>query len=148
MSRASSTASPAGFARVQRQFEAWRRRRAPGMRIPESLWAAAVELAQKHGVSRTAQALSLDYYSLKRRTQATPRRGRVQRDDGQQRAEARFLEMPLHPLAPGPACTLELEDGGGARLHMKLHGLGAADLAMLLRSLWSEACGELSRAQR
>ena len=37
---------------------------------PQPLWALAVRLAKTHGVSRTATALGLDYYSLKKRADA------------------------------------------------------------------------------
>jgi hypothetical protein len=40
-------------------------------RIPQPLWTLAVELVRRHGVSRTAIALGLDYYQLKRRAAAT-----------------------------------------------------------------------------
>lgn len=44
------------------QFEAWRRARIPGR-----LWELAESLAKRHGVSATAQALKVGYYSLQDR---------------------------------------------------------------------------------
>jgi len=38
--------------------------------IPESLWAAAAELARKHGINPTAKALHLEYGKLKQRAEA------------------------------------------------------------------------------
>ena len=66
---------PADLVRGRTRFQAWRERRKAGERIPQSLWGLAVQLAKTHGVSRTAAALGLDYYSLKKRTEspATPR---------------------------------------------------------------------------
>ncbi|MCP4201175.1 MAG: hypothetical protein GY769_04495, partial [bacterium] len=52
---------------VQSQFERWRQDRKRGTRIPETLWQAAAEVAGECGVSKTAQALGLDYYGLKKR---------------------------------------------------------------------------------
>ena len=49
------------------RFEAWRRSRQLGARIPEKLWSLAVGLAETHGLSRTASVLKLDYNALKKR---------------------------------------------------------------------------------
>jgi hypothetical protein len=93
-----------------------------------------VTLAQKHGVSRTSQALRLDYYSLKGRLEAGPRR------PVRAEAEGRFIEIPLRPALPGGStCVLEVEDARGARLRLELQGMGAGELAGLVRSVWSEA---------
>jgi hypothetical protein len=52
------------------RFQAWRGRRKVGERIPQPLWTLAVRLAKTHGVSRTAAALGLDYYSVQKRAEA------------------------------------------------------------------------------
>ena len=61
---------PKDLAQARSRFETWRQRRQGGRRIPQSLWDLAVRLASQHGVSRTATALGLDYYSLKKQAQA------------------------------------------------------------------------------
>ena len=60
---------PKDLARARGQFQAWRGQRT-GRRIPQQLWDLAVRLVNRHGVSRTATALGLDYYSLKKQAQA------------------------------------------------------------------------------
>ncbi|MBF0503252.1 MAG: hypothetical protein HQM09_24230 [Candidatus Riflebacteria bacterium] len=70
-----SSSSPCGsavkslFDEVQRQFRSWRRtvRVSGNRRIPESLWAAATNLAAKSTVHATHRLLGLDYNELKRR---------------------------------------------------------------------------------
>ena len=42
----------ADLERARSRFRAWRGRRKIGERIPEALWALAVQLANVHGVSR------------------------------------------------------------------------------------------------
>lgn len=54
---------PTPLARGRDRFEAWRRRRELGTRIPERLWKLAVKLASAHGLKRTASVLKLDYGS-------------------------------------------------------------------------------------
>ena len=55
---------------VRRRFEEWRRSRTVRTRIPEPLWAAAVEMAKEHGIHRTAKTLRIGYYGLKKRVEA------------------------------------------------------------------------------
>lgn len=76
---------PARWMEVRRRFERWRRTRKVGARIPKSLWAAAVKAAGQYGIHRAAKALSLDYYSLKDRTEgqaAGNQRGKGRRGGG------------------------------------------------------------------
>lgn len=57
---------PAPLERVRGRFERWRRAEA---RIPKALWGAAVKAAGRYGIHRTARALGVDYYTLKRRVE-------------------------------------------------------------------------------
>ena len=118
---------------VRSQFGRWRRSRPRGTRIPAALWQAAVEAAQEHGVSKTAQELSLDYYGLKKRLEsAAEESSPVERDGGRG-----FLEIPMLAASPAGECVLEIEDGQGARLRVELKGAAAAELEPLARALWS-----------
>jgi len=69
-----SAGIPAPLENVRLRFERWRRSRTGRQRIPETLWAAAVDLARDYGVHRTAKTLRLDYYRLRKRVtlQNTP----------------------------------------------------------------------------
>jgi len=125
---------------VRRQFERWRKIRPRGTRIPEELWQAATEVGCDVGVSKTAQALSLDYYVLRERTESVleERPARETRPVQEALPEGGFLEIP--PLcAPGAECVLEIEDPRGARLRMELKGATPAHLETLARTIWSLA---------
>jgi hypothetical protein len=117
---------------VRQDFELWRRTRKRGAPIPENLWNSAVDLAREHGLHRTARALRLDYYSLKKRLgliTGAPR----------SRLTASFVEL-LPPGAVGSsACTIEMENAQGGKIKMQLQGLGGADLAALINSFWKSA---------
>jgi len=149
---------PARLEAVRGRFERWRRTRKVRSRIPEPLWAAAVRAAAQYGIHRTARALRLNYYELKKRVEgasAAKKRGeasaakkRGEASAAKKRGEAsalpagkvpagsRFLELPA-PAWPGCGeCTLELENGGGAKLRVHLKGFEAPDLAALSRSFW------------
>src|SRR5215469_5998418 len=56
---------------LRARLEEWRKshpRRSP---LPEEMWVAAVELARRHGVYRTARALPIDYVNLRKRVNGT-----------------------------------------------------------------------------
>ena len=113
---------PPVLARAQVRFRDWRGKRTIGARIPEPLWTLAVKLAIAHGACRTASALDLDYYSLKKRLEAA---------DGLQPAtEPAFVEFPAS-LAVGKHCTFELGDGAGSTLRIQLVGYDVAEVAAL-----------------
>lgn len=119
---------PADLARGKSRFQAWRGGRKGGGRIPQSLWALAVQLAKAYGISRTAATLSLDYYSLQRRT--------VNAADEVGAGDAAFVELPS-PIRVGKECRLELDNGAGATMRVQLVGYDAADIEVLSRSLWN-----------
>lgn len=125
MARWNQRELPADLVRARDRFTAWRRTSRPKARIPESLWELAVELAEKHGVHRTARALKLDYYSLKKRVESAAA-GRS--DEG----ASAFLELPT-TLVPVLECVIQFEDSGGTlRVHLK--GYSAAEIATVGRS--------------
>jgi hypothetical protein len=88
----------------------------------------AVRLAKMHGVSRTAAALGLDYYSLKKRTEspATPR----------QSGGPAFVEF-TSPAMVAKQCRFELDNGSGASMRVQLVGYDAADVEALARGFWN-----------
>lgn len=101
-------------------------------RLTPCLWEQATILARRFGVSKTAQALGLNYTRLRQRAQtpasAGPRPPR--------QSKPRFVEV-LHanPLAH-PEGVLELERPDGARARIHLPGGRFDDWAALARSLW------------
>lgn len=116
------------LARAQERFRAWRRKRKPGERIPEPLWAAAVKLARVHGISRTTSTLGLDYYSLKERLESA---------NGEREVTAgAFIELPA-PAVLSKQCTITLDNDVGATMRVCLTSYDAADVAMLARSVWN-----------
>ena len=117
---------PAEIEEAQLQFENWRRERKRGQRIPQNLWATAVELVKQHGVWPTARALHLDHNGLKRR---------VRSGEDEEKSGA-FVELiPQGSMLC--TCTVEMEDARGARMRIELKG-AAADVTGLSRTFWSE----------
>jgi len=118
---------------VQRRFEQWRRRHRTRSRIPGRLWAAAVRAASTSGIHRTAKALRVDYYSLKRRVQQDAAGvSRVQPEGG----VGSFIELTPAPSGGSCRCDLEWESAGGAKMRVRLNSFQMPDLVALSRSFW------------
>ena len=110
------------------RFEEWRNIRQGKARIPAELWSAAVEVARKEGINRTARELHVAWDDLKRRMPAT---GAVPRQPA-------FVELVTPRMHSVPECTLEVE-GHRRKLRIQLKGASASDLASLSRVLWEVA---------
>ena len=118
---------PKDLAQGRSQFQAWRASRKRDRRIPQTLWGLAVRLVKTHGLSRTATALGLDYYRLKKEAEKTA--------DQPQSTSTAFVELPS-PVVVGKHGVFELDNGVGARMRVQLMGYDAADVTALLRSFW------------
>ena len=121
---------PKDLAQARSRFEAWRERRPGGRRIPQPLWDLAVRLASQHGVSRTATALGLDYYSLKKQAEAAA-------PQPPSRSPA-FVELPP-PVVVAKQALFELVNGAGATMRVQQLGYDAADVEALARRFWGAA---------
>src|ERR1700734_760831 len=88
------------------RFEAWRQNRRGKAPIPDALWSAAVDVARKEGVSRTATELRVEWNHLKRRMATTS-------GVSPKPAPPTFVELVPPRAQPLPECTIELEGRHG-----------------------------------
>lgn len=125
--------------RVSREFDALRRRltqwRAtrPHLRaaMPEPLWAEAVLLAQRHGVSETSRVLGVGYDGLKRR---------VSRPAMSPLPGPTFVALPLASSSSIVGTwVLEFHGPDGCVLRVQVPPMPVADLVALGRAVWSGA---------
>ena len=116
---------------VDQRFKRWRSTRTRGTPIPEALWASAVGLARAQGLNRTARALRLDYYDLKKRLQSGEGPACARH------ARSTFVEW-LTPRAGGSCeCLVELENARGAKMRIELKGGDmAGSLASVSSAFW------------
>jgi hypothetical protein len=119
----------ASMEEVRGRFDQWRQTRRGKARIPDELWAAAVEVALRNGCNRTAASLHLDGGKLRKQMLAA---GVVSKRP----PPPAFVEL-IAPEANSVAeYTIELEGRGGIlRIHCK--GATTTELAELSRALWS-----------
>src|SRR5271165_6204721 len=113
------------------RFEAWRLNRKGKAAIPDELWATAVEVARKEGVSRTSTELRVEWNHLKRRMAAASKESPTP-------APAAFVELVAPRAQTLPECTIELE-GRHGKLRIQLKNASASYLAALSRELWESA---------
>jgi hypothetical protein len=111
---------------VGARLEEWRQSRQGRSAIPDELWSAAMEVARRDGVSRTATALGLDYAKLKRLMM--PAGGVVKRT-----TTPSFMELIAPETAAVAQCAIELQ-GRRGRIRIELKA-NAADLASFSRTL-------------
>lgn len=124
---------PADLEHTRRRLEQWRQRHQAPTPLPESLWSQAVKLAGKYGVSRTARALGVGYYSLKDRVEKETVASAA---DNPTRSEATFVELSVSPRRGVGECLLEWEDADGGKMRVHLKGGEVPDLVALSRSFW------------
>lgn len=118
---------------VQARFTAWRQTRSRGRRIPEELWAAAIELTRAHSLNTIARALKLNHTELRKRS-ADSISQRVDHSS----PSPDFIAIDL-PCPDNPAeCVLEMAHHNGNTMRMHFKGKVALDLQSLAESFWRE----------
>ena len=118
------TAIPDDLLQLSQRLEEWRGANPPRTRLPEPIWEAAAEMAQRHGLHCTTKALRMDYMRLKKRLPPGAQPSRP--------APPAFLEL-LAPSTTGPVeCVVELESAGD-RMRVTMKG-AAMDWASLLHA--------------
>ena len=118
----------------RQRFEHWRNERQSRSRIPEPLWEMAVELAEAFGVHRTARALRLNYDALKTRVLVC---------QGVESAPAavsaaRFVELTAPASPAAGRCTVEFDEGHGARMRVELEH-AEASVVSALANAWLQS---------
>jgi|SRR3954452_1465449 hypothetical protein len=119
---------------VRERFAEWRRTRAKKARIPDELWTAAVELARRDGVNRTAQALHLDGGKLMRHLIAASRESEQKSKD----APTAFIEL-VSSEEPDIRfeCVVEAQRPGVGTVRVQLKAVTMREVAELGRALLS-----------
>ena len=120
-----------GLEETKARFEEWRRNRKGKASIPNELWAAAVEVARREGVSRTSTELRVEWNHLKRRIAAAS-------GASPKPVPPVFVELVAPRPQSHPECPIELE-GLRGRLRIQLKNASASYLATLSRELLESA---------
>lgn len=127
----STHSTPEPILKLQRQLEEFRSSQPARTKLPESLWQAAVELAQQYGIYPVAHPLRLDYMGLKRRL------GEVSSPDRHKVAAPAFIELVAAQPATLEACVIEFESARGAKMRIHWKAATPPDWTNLLAA-WRE----------
>jgi len=122
--------TPEPILKLQRQLEDFRSAQPVRAKLPESLWQAAVELAQQYGIYPVAHTLRLDYMGLKKRL------GEVSPPDRQKAAAPAFVELVAAQRATLEACVIEFESARGAKMRIHWKATTPPDWTKLLHAWW------------
>ena len=122
------SALPAPLSQAARRFEEWRENRSTHG-IPAELWSLAADLGARFGVSRTARALRVQYYALKKRVDAAT----ASEGDVAVTTFPAFVEILTAPPAVTSECLVEFDSQSGAKMRIQVQGASAADLVALSR---------------
>ena len=107
---------------------AWRQAQTRPAPLPEAFWVSAAALARTLGFSRVARTLGLGYYQLRDRLAPTVPAGFVE------------LSPPAQPTPVAAAMVVELRDGGGGQLTVRLAHDPATLRALAADVLHRQAC--------
>ena len=119
------------IAPLREKVEQWRKSRRANEHMPEGLWEEATVLARTYGVAAVQGILRIDYRGLKRRAL-----GLAAQSSGP-KAPARFMELPPIMAATRRAeHTVELEDGDGRRLTVRVCGGNLAEMLPFVQAFW------------
>ena len=119
---------------LRQELETWRKNKTGNQLTPETFWEGAVELAKLYGVSPVQKILRIDYRGLERRTLGIGRP--VGKARAAQPAPARsFIELPSLPTRRAEH-LVELEDGTGRKLSLKVAAGHLAEVLPLAQAFW------------
>lgn len=116
---------------LRQQVEEWRKHKGSNEKMPEPLWEAAIELAKVYGVSPVQRILRIDYRGLERRALG------INKPALKARSAVRpsFIELPSLP-ARRAEHQVELEDGSGRKLSLKVAAGHLAEVLPLAQAFW------------
>ena len=113
---------------LRQQIQRWREDTGKSHAMPEELWRAAAELAEKSSINPIAHELGLNYSALKKRVvQAQKRSLPVARP------VVEFLELVTGDLPGAGGSEIEMETAGGSQLRIKLRHCPGIDLIEVVR---------------
>ena len=131
VNRKSKSPTPEPILQLQRQLEDFRSSQAGRVKLPESLWQAAVELARHHGIYPVAHTLRLDYMGLKKRL------GEVSSPHPRKAAPPTFIEVMAAQPATVEVCVIEFESPRGVKMRIHWKASTPPDWTDLLHA-WRE----------
>jgi len=128
--KSTTSPTPEAILQLQRQLEDFRSSQPGRVKLPESLWQAAVDLARQYGIYPVANPLRLDYMGLKKRLGEVLPRARTA-------TAPAFVEVVAAQPAVPESCVIEFESARGAKMRIHWKAAIPPDWINLLHA-WRE----------
>lgn len=110
---------------VLNRFETWRSMRKLREPIPDDLWEAAASLHQDYSIHQISKTLHLNHTDLKRH---------IRQPTSEAHPHSAFVELELRsPISQGKY-MVEIEEPGGAKMRVHVHGAEDFDLSELTKA--------------
>ncbi len=122
---------------LRRRFEEFRSQHRTRTRLPEELWRAAAEIAERRGMNLVCRCLRLDSNSLKKwmgKRVHGPSARRGGRKGSAMAPAATFMELLAPATSVAASCIVEVESQRGGKLRLELKGIATSEIAQLIHS--------------
>jgi len=122
---------------LRNRFEDFRSQHQTRTRLPEELWRAAAEIAERRGMNLVCRRLRLDANSLKKwmgRGVSGPGRKYTRRKRPAVAPPAAFVELLTPATQVAASCIIEVESQRGGKLRLELKGMATSEIAQLIHS--------------
>lgn len=124
---------------LRKRFEDFRSQHEKRTRLPEELWRAAAEIAERRGMNLVCRCLRLDANSLKKwmgKNVSEPRRKRAIKKRQPMAPPAAFVEL-FTPATAAASCLIEVESQHGGKIRLELKGIATSEIAELIHTFAS-----------
>lgn len=121
---------PESITPLQAQLQQFRAAHALRTKLPSTIWQSAAELARCHGVYVVARSLKLDYSTLKKHLNGSPRSASRLRKKGQ----PKFVELIGATRQTVDEYLIEFESARGRKLRIHCKTNTPPDWPVLLRA--------------
>jgi hypothetical protein len=122
---------------LRKRFEDFRSQHQTRTRLPEELWRAAAEIAERGGMNLVCRRLRLDANSLKKwmgKGVGGPRPKYVRGKRPAMTSPAAFVELLTPATQVAASCIIEVESQRGGKLRLELKGIATGEIAQLIHS--------------
>jgi hypothetical protein len=132
MMRATHNSNYDDVEELRKRFEEFRSQHQTRTRLPEELWRAAAEIAERRGMNLVCRHLRLDANSLKKWmgkgvSGSGPKHARKKRSP--RTPPAAFVELITPAPRVAASCIIEVESQRGGKLRLELKGIATSEIA-------------------
>lgn len=122
---------------LRRRFEEFRSQHRTRTRLPEELWRAAADIAERRDRNLVCRCLRLDANSLKKwmgKGAGGSKPKRARKKPSTIAAPAAFVELLTPASSVAASCIIEVESQRGGKLRLELRGIATSGIAQLIHS--------------